>query len=95
MQRTLERLRSEFLEMPGLRLTAEQAHRLCGVERATCARALEALVEEKFLCAKENGTYGRLTDGHVPRPRPAKAGLDPLTASSDPLGDAKRRSSSR
>jgi hypothetical protein len=30
----LKRVRAEYLEMPGLRLTLEQAQRLCGVGRA-------------------------------------------------------------
>ena len=71
--RTLERLRAEFLEMPGLRLTAEQIHRLCGVERADCVMALDALVEENFLSAKPDGTYVRTTEGHPSRRRPARA----------------------
>ena len=71
MQPILERLRAEFLEMPGLRLTAEQVHRLCGVERKTCRAVLDALVDEKFLCAKADGTYTRLTEGDVWRHRPA------------------------
>jgi len=73
--RVLERLRAEFLEMPGLRLTAEQAHRFCGVERAACASALDALVQEKFLCVKPDGTYARTTDDDVSRRRAAKAAL--------------------
>ncbi len=73
MQRTLERLRAEYLEMPGLRLTAAQVQRLCGVERNLCAAVLEALVGEKFLCVKEDGTYARLTVGKIARFRPAKA----------------------
>ncbi len=72
----LERVRAEFLEMPGLRLTREQAQRLCGVEPALCQRVLDALVDMKFLCVKPNGAYARLTDGvDSPRPRPAKADL--------------------
>ena len=71
----LGRIRAEFLEMPGLRLTTEQAQRLCGVERVLCKAVLDALVDEKFLCVKTNGAYARLTDGEVPRPRPAKADL--------------------
>jgi hypothetical protein len=71
MQAILERLRAEFLEMPGLRLTAEQVHRLCGVERKTCCAVLDALVEERFLCAKSDGTYARLTDGDAWHHRPA------------------------
>jgi hypothetical protein len=76
MQAILERLRAEFLEMPGLRLTAEQVHRLCGVEQKTCRAVLDALVSEKFLCTKSDGTYARLTDGDVVSLRPAKADLD-------------------
>ena len=71
MQAILERLRAEFLEMPGLRLTADQVHRLCGVERKTCRAVLDALVDEKFLCAKADGTYARLTEGDVWHHRPA------------------------
>ena len=64
---TLDRLRSEFLEMPGLRLTAEQAHRFCGVERAACSLALDALVEERFLSARPDGSYVRATEAQTPR----------------------------
>jgi response regulator of citrate/malate metabolism len=71
MQAILERLRAEFLEMPGLRLTADQVHRLCGVERKTCRAVLDALVDEKFLCAKADGTYARLTEGDAWHHRPA------------------------
>jgi len=74
-QRTLDRLRAEFLEMPGLRLTAEQVHRFCGVEAIACRSALDALVQENFLCAKPDGTYARSTDGRAPRRHPVKAAL--------------------
>jgi len=79
--RTVERLRSEFLEMPGLRLTAAQVHRFCGVEAAACATALDALVQERFLTVKADGRYARIADG-APRPRPAKADLTPRAARS-------------
>ena len=59
----LTRLRAEYLEMPGLRLTLEQAQRLCGLERALCQAALDALVADKFLCVKSGGAYARLTEG--------------------------------
>ncbi len=72
-QHTLERLRAEFLEMPGLRLTVDQVHRLCGVERPMCSAVLEALVREHFLMVKPDGTYVRASEGRLPRPRPAKA----------------------
>jgi len=71
----LTRIRGEYLEMPGLQLTLEQAQRLCGVELTLCKAVLDALVDAKFLCVKSNGVYARLTDGEVSRLRPAKADL--------------------
>jgi hypothetical protein len=72
----LERIRAEFLEMPGLRLTREQAQRLWSVEGTMCQQVLETLVETKFLCVKPNGAYARLTDGaDLPRPQPTRADL--------------------
>jgi hypothetical protein len=59
----LERIRAEYLEMPGLRLRAEQVQRLCGVERAMCQMVLDTLVETRFLCMKADATYARLLDG--------------------------------
>ena len=76
MQNTIERLRAEFLEMPGLRLTLTQIHRFCGLERAVCSAALDTLVKERFLCANADGTYARLTEGDVARSRTVKAMLD-------------------
>src|SRR4029079_7758828 len=40
----LNRIRGEFLEMPGLRLTCEQAQRLYGLDPALCRRALWRLL---------------------------------------------------
>jgi len=62
----LKRIRAEYLEMPGLRLTLEQAQRLCGVDRAECKAVLDGLVEAKFLCRKPDGAYARSSDGPVP-----------------------------
>jgi hypothetical protein len=71
----LIRIRAEYLEMPGLRLTHEQAQRLCGVERAPCQRVLDMLIDMNFLCLKPDGAYARVSDGaDSPRPHPAKAG---------------------
>jgi hypothetical protein len=86
---TVTRIRSEYLEMPGLRLTVEQAQRLCGVERTQCKAVLDALVEEKFLCVKVNGAYARATEGEVPRPFPAKSELRPRDVG-DPFTRAER-----
>jgi len=69
VQVLLERIRAEFLEMPGLRLTNAQIQRLCGLETTQCALVLDSLVREKFLCRRPDGAYTRLTDGEdYPRP---------------------------
>jgi hypothetical protein len=75
IQDMCQRVRSEYLEMPGLRLKAEQVQRLCGIERPTCETVLDTLVDAKFLYVKSDGHYLRVTDGRVPRPHPAKANL--------------------
>ena len=70
----LQRVYGEFLEMPGLRLTCQQAQRLWGLDKGTCLELLEFLVAAKFLCRPGHGMYTRLSDGHAqPRPRMAKA----------------------
>jgi hypothetical protein len=61
----LERIRAEYLEMPGLRLTLGQLQRLCGVEGTVCQPMVDSLVTAKFLCVKADGAYTRLTDGEV------------------------------
>lgn len=61
----LNRLRAEFLEMPGLRLKVEQVRRLCGIEQTICQMVLDLLVDEEFLCIKGDGHYARSTDGGI------------------------------
>jgi hypothetical protein len=73
MHRMIERLRAEFLEMPGLRLTPAQVGRLCGVDPSICQAGLDALVEAKFLRISTDGTYVRATEGAMAHPHPAKA----------------------
>lgn len=58
----LYRIRGEYLEMPGLRLTIEQAARLWHVDDATCAAVLARLVADRFLTRTRAGAYVR-TDG--------------------------------
>ena len=74
----LERVYSEFLEMPGLRLTCQQAQRFWGLDAPTCSQLLEFLVDAKFLCRPGHGMYTRLTDGYAVRQRPRmlKAQID-------------------
>lgn len=55
----LYRIRGEFLEMPGLRLTLEQAARLWHVDAATCTAALGRLVSDRFLVRTPKGDYVR------------------------------------
>jgi hypothetical protein len=49
MQIILERVRGEFNEMPGLRLTPEQAARLWDLEPRACGEVLHRLVASSFL----------------------------------------------
>ena len=56
----LNRVRSEFIEMPGLRLRIDQAQRLWNLDRAICESVLRSLVEAKFLRCFENDLYARL-----------------------------------
>ena len=55
----LDRIRGEFLEMPGLRVTATEVARLCGLPREACQLALERLVNERFLRRTTDGTFVR------------------------------------
>jgi hypothetical protein len=45
----LRRVRAEFVEMPGLRLTPAQATRLWGLEREACHTVINALIASSFL----------------------------------------------
>jgi hypothetical protein len=60
----LIRVRGEFLEMPGLRLTIEQCVRLWSLDRETCEALLRALVEAGFLCRDSGGRYARTHRGY-------------------------------
>lgn len=56
----LQRIQGEFVEMPGLRLTAAQAQRLWGLERDVCTAMLGALVDARFLSQTRDGAYVRI-----------------------------------
>jgi len=43
------RVRAEFREMPGLRLTPAQARRLWGLDVEICHEVIDALVASEFL----------------------------------------------
>ena len=55
----LRRVQGEYREMPGLRLTAAQAQRLWGLDRAACDALLGALVDAKFLHRTRDGAFMR------------------------------------
>src|SRR5258705_1004487 len=55
----LQRVRSEFDEMPGLRLTPAQAGRLLGLDAPSCQRVISALVQSAFLRWTHDGTVVR------------------------------------
>jgi hypothetical protein len=73
---TVDRIRAEYLEMPGLRLTLAQAERVFGLDPGLCREALDVLVGAKFLYRRTDGCYARWSDGDRFRPRPAGAGLE-------------------
>ena len=64
----LRRVCGEFLEMPGMSLTAEQAQRLWGLDQDTCTEVLTFLVDARFLCQTNLRTYSRVTDGPAKMP---------------------------
>lgn len=56
-ERLLARVRGEYVEMPGLRLTLEQACRLWQVDVSTCETLLEYLVRTGVLRKTASGFY--------------------------------------
>ena len=55
----LQRVRAEFLEMPGLRLTRAQARQLWALDEAVCDAILTALVDARFLVHSGNVSFMR------------------------------------
>jgi len=58
------RVRSEFKEMPAMRLTVEQAMRLWGLDRSTCSGLLNSLVTAHFLERDGTGRYTLAQSSH-------------------------------
>ena len=58
-----QRVRAEYLEMPGLNLTREQARCLWGLDADTCDQLLAYLVDSGFLVCTRHGTYVRADAG--------------------------------
>lgn len=65
IQDVVRRIRGEFLEMPGLRLTPQQARRLWRLDENACEAVLGALVDSRFLARTRDGAFIR-NDGNTP-----------------------------
>ena len=63
----LQRVRGEYREMPGLRLTTAQAQRLWGLDRIACNALLDALVDAKFLFRTRDGSFMRSDQARAAR----------------------------
>ena len=56
-ERLVHRMRAEFLEMPGLCLTIDQAQRLWALEPRTCQALLTFLIDSRFLRRTDRGLF--------------------------------------
>jgi hypothetical protein len=59
-EQLVERVRAEFLEMPGLRLTLPQAARLWGIDLPSCEAVVDVLVKCEFLQRTATGAVARV-----------------------------------
>ena len=92
--RLLRTIWSEYAEMPGLKLTPEQAQRLWAVDESTCTDLLESLVAAKLLVRGADRQYARfshsshssqgVSDSPV-QSRMAKAEIAPQGVESGPV----------
>ena len=71
MESLVQRVRGEFREMPGLRLTFAQACRLWQFDPTTCGVVLEQLIRDGVLLQTRQGHYVA-----APRPRPLDVPFD-------------------
>jgi hypothetical protein len=62
VEEVVDRVQGEYREMPGLRLTTDQAQRLLGLDPDTCEKVLDRLVDEMFLARTSDGSYVRSGD---------------------------------
>jgi hypothetical protein len=78
----LLRVKGEFLEMPGLRVTEAQARRLWGLDADSCGVVLQELVRARFLFRTRDGAFMRVEHGRSlktssVRPEPGSVVLIP------------------
>lgn len=84
----LDRIRGEYLDLPGLKLTSPQAQRLWHLRERECEALLGALIEATFLCRRSDGRYARVSELDGP-PQTSASGADstgPARSSSDAQG---------
>lgn len=60
----LRRVRGEFREMPGMRLTVDQAMRFWMIDRTTCTSIFDSLVAARFLELDATGRYRKTDCGY-------------------------------
>ena len=58
----VRRIRAEFEEMPGLRLTLRQATKLWGIDSAACQTVIDVLIGTSFLRWTPAGTIARVDE---------------------------------
>jgi hypothetical protein len=58
--RAIQRVKAEFLEMPGLTLTVAQASRLWSLDASFCMAVLGALEEARFLVRTRHSAFARV-----------------------------------
>ena len=57
VEQVLARIKGEFVDMPGLRLTCRQAQRLWNLDALMCESLLAALVDVRFLVVTADGLF--------------------------------------
>ena len=80
----LTRVRGEYTEMPGLRLTLAQACRLWQVDARTCEGLLDTLIGQHFLARTRDGAFIAVPRWQE-RPKPQNATLNPAATAAPPL----------
>jgi hypothetical protein len=59
LEQLVDRIRREYVALPGLQLTDAQVQRLCQLDPAGSRRVLRHLIDAEFLACTEDGRYVR------------------------------------
>src|SRR5207253_10411615 len=62
VSQALERLKGMFLDVPGTRLSIDEASRLSGFDETTCSAIVKALEDARFLKRQRDGVFTRASD---------------------------------